>query len=165
MAEKSRPLPAIAALDQASLGAWVIKSRFEASLLDHWMSTAFADVTTRCVRASYRTALVAAGQPVLLWISGQDRERPAGIYAQGRTTGAVGTDPGGDSSRPGAQAQPVMPVALEPVTPPVLRREILGHPVLSRIEVVRMPAGSNPSFLDRTQLHALREAWPHLCPA
>ena len=154
------------AVDQESLGAWLIKCRPDASLLGGWLRTGFQDVSPRCVRRTYRTDLVAAGQPVLFWISGQDRECPAGIYAQGWTTGAAGIDPTHDSAddpaRTGAGTQLVVPVALETLASAILRREIGLHPVLSRIEVMRMPAGSNPSFLDRTQLDELRRAWPQV---
>ena len=42
---------------------------------------------------------------------------------------------------------------------PVLRAELLLDPVLATAEVVRMPAGSNPSYLDREQYAALRAAY------
>lgn len=147
------------AVDAGSLGAWLVKSSPGSSSVGAWLQTGFEDVTTRCVRRTYRTDLVAAGQPVLLWVSGQDRDHPAGIYAQGRTTGPAA---GAES---GAGAQLVMPVAFAPLTRPVLRREILVHPVLSRIEVVRMPAGSNPSFLSHEQLAELRRSWPQVTMA
>jgi hypothetical protein len=140
----------------------LIKARPDAPSMLDFVHTGFGSVTSRCVRRTYRTDLLAEGQPVLLWLSGHDREHPAGIYAQGRTTGPAGIDPAGDSDQAGAGTRLVMPVTLEAVAPPVLRREVLLHPVLSRIEVVRMPAGSNPSFLDRTQLDELRRGWPQV---
>ncbi len=42
---------------------------------------------------------------------------------------------------------------------PVLRAELLLDPVLATAEVMRMPAGSNPSYLDREQYAALRAAY------
>ena len=39
----------------------------------------------------------------------------------------------------------------------MLRPVLLAHPVLSGLEVLRSPWGSNPSYLDRDQLAALRE--------
>jgi hypothetical protein len=103
-------------------------------------------------------ALVRAGfsgpsrWPVLLWVSGRDARTPAGLHAQGVTTG--GAD--------GSTGRLAVPVSLEPVSPPVLRSELVEHPVLSRSEVVRMPAGSNPSYLTREQLEALWDAWPQV---
>ncbi len=46
--------------------------------------------------------------------------------------------------------------------PAVHRKEILDHPTLSGIEVIRMPAGSNPSYLDAEQYDALLHAFPQV---
>ena len=112
----------------------------------------FSTITTRCVRPSYRTSLVAPGQPVLLWVSGRDRSHPAGVYAEGRTTGVVRQD-GEDL---------VMPVSLGALEVPVPRVELLAHPLLAQLEVLRMPAGSNPSYVTQEQLEALRAGWPQV---
>jgi len=58
-----------------------------------------------------------------------------------------------------------MPVKLKPLDPPILRSELLQHPVLSQMEVITMAAGSNPSFLTRDQLAELRSSWPHVTVA
>ena len=60
------------------------------------------------------------------------------------------------------RADAVVPLRLEPLVPPLLRSDLLDHPVLGRLEVVRMPAGSNPSYVTRAQLAALRELCPEL---
>jgi hypothetical protein len=98
-------------------------------------------VETWCVRPTYRTDLVAAGQAVLLWVSGSEPGLPAGIHAHGRTTGPA---------RDG-----VMPVVLVPLDQPLLRSELVGHPDLAALEVLRMPAGSNPSYVTPGQLEVL----------
>ena len=105
------------------------------------------------MRPSYRTGLVRAGQPLLLWVSGTDPALPAGILAHGLTTGPV-QDVGGE--------EPFVPVLLRATDPPVGRRQVLAHPVLAGLEVLRMPAGSNPSFLDVEQYAALCEAFPQV---
>ncbi len=53
---------------------------------------------------------------------------------------------------------------LHAVQPAVHRKEILDHPTLSAIEVIRMPAGSNPSYLDAEQYDALLHAFPQVAP-
>lgn len=73
--------------------------------------------------------------------------------------------PGPDHRRPRACSRRGpdrldVPLRLEPVDPPVLRADLLADPVLSRLEVVRMPAGSNPSYLSREELARLRELLP-----
>lgn len=136
------------ALSAESLGAWLLKARGDEPETQAHVRSAFAHVQTRCVRPSYRTELVVAGQPALLWVSGNAPGLPAGIYAHGRTTGVA---EGG-----------VIPVELAPLTPPLLRSELLGHPVLGAMEVLRMPAGSNPSYVTREQLAALTDLSPGL---
>jgi hypothetical protein len=55
-----------------------------------------------------------------------------------------------------------MPVSLRAIDPPVTREEIRAHPGLASIEVLRMPAGSNPSYLDLEQYGALVGAFPQV---
>jgi hypothetical protein len=88
----------------------------------------------------------------MLWVSGRSPTFPAGIHAHGTTTGGASYD--GTTLR--------VPLRLEPVDPPVLRSELLDHPVLQGTEVLRMPAGSNPSYLTRAELDALLTGWPQL---
>ena len=142
------------AVTQSSLGAWLVKASPGSLPIDELVRTGFADITSRCVRPTYRTSLVREDQPVLLWVSGNNRRHPAGIYACGHATGPV------DAS----SSTPAMPVRLRAIEPVIHREEIRAHPVLSGIEVVRMPAGSNPSYLDAEQFHALRQAFPQVAP-
>jgi hypothetical protein len=97
---------------------------------------------TRCVRASYRLELMAAGQPCLLWLSG--RTEP-GVHALGAVTGPVGEDDGG----------PVIPVRLDLLREPVPRAQLLADPRMQDAEILRMPAGSNPSWLSAEQFAAV----------
>jgi len=131
------------ALTEASLGAWLVKARGGEPATRLHVESSFTEVTTRCVRPSYRTELVRSGQRVLLWVSGNEPGLPAGLYAQGRTTGAA--------------VDGVIPVELSPLTVPLLRSELVGHPELSAMEVLRMPAGSNPSYVTPEQLAVLAE--------
>ena len=129
------------ALTPATLGAWLVKASGAAPSTREHVRAGFADAVTWCVQPTYRTGLVAAGQPVLLWVSGSEAGLPAGIHAHGRTTGPA---------RDG-----VMPVVLVPLDQPLLRSELVGHPDLAALEVLRMPAGSNPSYVTPEQLEVL----------
>ena len=133
----------------AGLGAWVVKANPARTSIADLADDGFAGVARWCVRPSYRTTLVAAGQPVLLWVSGNDPGFPAGFHAFGEVTGPCRVDAG----------QPEIPMRLRPIPSPPLRAELLLDPVLATAEVVRMPAGSNPSYLDREQFAALRAAY------
>jgi hypothetical protein len=105
---------------------------------------------TRCVRLSYRLDLMAPGQPCLLWVSGRDRP---GVHALGSLAGPPGADGSG----------PVVPVRLTLLAEPVDRADLLSDPVARYAEVLRMPAGSNPSWLSREQFRAVLDRlgpWP-----
>jgi hypothetical protein len=107
----------------------------------------------RCVRRSYRLELMAPGQPCLLWVSG--REQP-GVHAVGVLTSAAMEDPGG----------PVVGVSWTRLAEPVLRADLLADPVARDAEVLRMPAGSNPSWLSPAQYAVvLRHVGPVRDPA
>jgi hypothetical protein len=140
------------AISEDSLGAWLVKASPVSLPIEEVVRTGFTDITTRCVRPTYRTELVREGQPVLLWVSGNHPRHPAGIYAAGHTTGPVNE----------VAPTPEMPVRLRAVRPAIQRLELLDHPTLAGIEVLRMPAGSNPSYLDVEQYDALRHAFPQV---
>ena len=129
------------ALSTDTLGAWLVKASGAAPSTREHVRAGFAGVDNWCARPTYRTDLVVAGQPVLLWVSGSEPGLPAGIHAHGRTTGPA---------RDG-----VIPMVLAPLAYPVLRSDLVGHPDLAALEVLRMPAGSNPSYVTPAQLDVL----------
>jgi len=98
---------------------------------------------TRCVRPSYRLDLMDAGQPCLLWLSGRDRP---GVHALGAVTGPVAAD---------ETDGPVVPVRFALLAEPVPRAELLADTRMRDAEVLRMPAGSNPSWLSEEQFAAV----------
>lgn len=101
----------------------------------------------RCLRRSYRVGLMTLGQPCVLWISG--RVDP-GVGAVGRVAAEAE-----DGPEPGVLVELL---ALPRVVP---RRDLVADPRFATAEVVRMAAGSNPSFLDAVQFTALLD---HLGP-
>ncbi|SDX60567.1 hypothetical protein SAMN05661080_00550 [Modestobacter sp. DSM 44400] len=129
-------------LTPADVACWVLKSsRPAAALVPAWAPGAEAALT-RCVRRSYRLELMTPGQPCLLWVSGRDAP---GVHALGALTGPVTDPPGG----------PEVPVRWRLLTDPVPRVELLADPVARKAEVLRMPAGSNPSWLSAPQYAAV----------
>jgi hypothetical protein len=115
----------VARLTRDDVACWVLKSATPEPL---------AGALTRCVRPSYRLGLMAPGQPCLLWRSGRDS---AGVHALGVLTGVP---------RDGE-----VPVRFAPLEEPVPRAELVDDPVFRDAEVIRMPAGSNPSWLTAAQ--------------
>ena len=132
----------MARLTPGDVACWVLKTSIVPNAVVPGWAAGSAHELTRCVRASYRLGLMTAGQPCLLWVSG--RERP-GVHALGVLTGTVREDDGG----------PVVPVRFTLLAEPVARAGLLAEPAFLDAEVLRMPAGSNPSWLTATQYSAV----------
>jgi hypothetical protein len=129
-------------LAPGDVACWVLKtSRAPAEIVPGWRPGTGQQLT-RCLRPSYRLELMAAGQPCLLWLSGRDRP---GVHALGTLTGPPGRDDSGT----------VVGVRLTLLADLVDRAELLADPVARNAEVLRMPAGSNPSWLSRPQFDAV----------
>jgi hypothetical protein len=126
-------------LTGSDIGCWVIKSRRAPEEIDPTWSAGGVRTLTRCLRRSYRLQLMVVGQPCLLWLSG----REAGVQALGH----VAAPP----------PDPSVEVTLHRLAEPLPRGDVMTHPVLSGAEVIRMPAGSNPSFLSPERWSVLRE--------
>ena len=135
----------MARLQLPDVAGWLLKSTRAPAEIDPDWAPGEERELTRCVRRSYRLELVSPGQPVLLWVSG--RVRP-GVHALGTVSGPVRAD---DADEDG----PVLPVRLTSLPDPVDRGELLADPDFRSAEVLRMPAGSNPSWLSAAQLGAV----------
>jgi hypothetical protein len=142
-------------LTTADVGCWVIKTRLPPDqILTGWHPGSTRSLT-RCVRRSYRLELMRPGQPCLLWLSG--RQDP-GVRAIGTVTGEP--DPPLDTLRTGdlpvdRGQDPAVTVSLHLLHEPVERQLWLADPLLAGAEVLRMPAGSNPSYLSPERLSSL----------
>jgi hypothetical protein len=124
------------------VACWVLKTRQAPEEIDAGWHPGSERALSRCARPSYRLDLMAAGQPVLLWLSG--RKQP-GVHAVGVLDGPVTTDADG----------PVVPVRLARLAEPIGRAELMADPIARHAEVLRMPAGSNPSWLSGPQFAAV----------
>jgi len=120
----------------------VLKSTRPPELIDPTWPAGGARELARCVRRSYRLALVRPGQPCLLWVSG--RTEP-GVHALGEVTGEAEEGAGG----------PALTVRLTRLPSPVARADLLADLAARDAEVLRMPAGSNPSWLTGDQYAAV----------
>ena len=129
-------------LSPDDVACWVLKTTRPPAAIDPgWTAPATRDLD-RCVRRSYRLALMTPGQPCLLWLSGRDRP---GVHALGEVAGDVEERADG----------PVVPVRLTLLEAPVPRADLLGDPRMRDAEVLRMPAGSNPSWLSAQEYAAV----------
>ncbi|WP_246063583.1 hypothetical protein [Blastococcus colisei] len=99
---------------------------------------------------SYRLDLMAVGQPSLLWLSGRDRP---GVHALGEVAGDV--EDRGEG--------PAVPLRLTLLPEPIPRSDLLADPRVRDAEVLRMPAGSNPSWLSPEQFAAVLDRANEIC--
>lgn len=99
-----------------------------------------------CVAANYRSALMAAGQPVLFWVTGARRR---GIWGAGRLTG-----------RPAAGSPMKIGTDITMLGEPLSADLLLAIPELRGMEVFRSPQQANPSWVDRDQWTVLQRLLP-----
>ena len=132
----------MARLAAADIACWVLKTAVPTGQLAPGWRPGTARSMTRCVRPSYRLDLMAPGQPCLLWVSGR---MDPGVHALGSL--AAGPQE--------ADGSPVVPVDLTLLADPVPRAVLLADPATRDAEVLRMPAGSNPSWLSAVQFDAI----------
>jgi hypothetical protein len=135
------------AVTETALGAWLIKCDPSANpeLFDP-ADDGPPRVTSRCVVRGYRADLMKPGDRVVLWVSGDGRARARGLWGAGQVTGRAHETPDG-------LAVPVdIPLLSAPLTDAALRAAGVDD-----LEVQRMPAGSNPSWVSKEQLARLEQ--------
>jgi hypothetical protein len=131
-------------LADGDVAAWLVKSTLPPETLSPGWAPGGTRRLDRCLRASYRLDLMRPGQLCLLWLSGRDRP---GVHAVGALVGPPAARDG----------QPSVPVELRLLERPVGRGDLLRCTGFADAEVLRMPAGSNPSYLTAAQLAAVHE--------
>ena len=130
-------------LQPGDVACWVVKSSLPPEAVAPGWQPGSTRQIDRCLRRSYRLELMRAGRPCLLWVSG--RAAP-GVHAVGILAGGPGEGDGGAE----------VAVDLTLLAEPVPRAELLADPVAAGAEVLRMPAGSNPSWLSAGQFAVVR---------
>jgi hypothetical protein len=129
-------------LTAGDVACWVIKTAVPPAALDRTWQPGSTRELNRCVRPSYRLDLMNPGQSCLLWLSGRDRP---GVHAHGTLAGVPEFGAG----------RPEVTVRLTLLATPIPRSELLADPDAWDAEVLRMPAGSNPSWLSPRQYAAV----------
>ena len=144
--------------DGADFGAWLFKCNPRRRDFQRFLSESDG-MTEWCVARSYRATLIRPGQPVMLWVSGSDARGPApGIWAVGQTlsdASAGGADPPGASSSVARHVDTRVQLSLRLLDEPVPRAVLRHVAALERLEVLRIPAGSNPSWVTGSEFAAL----------
>ena len=129
-------------LERADIACWLLKT----AGMPGGLAAGRAGVLDRCLRRSYRLDLVRPGDRCVLWCSGTV---DPGVCAVGTIAGEVGESEGG----------PIVAVRLR-LVPAIPRADLLADPAFRGAEVLRMPAGSNPSWLTRGQFAAVLARLP-----
>ncbi len=138
-------------LTESDVACWVIKTRTPPQHIGNDWPGGTSRTLTRCLRKSYRLELMKPGQRCLLWLSGRDQP---GVQAIGTLLSEATRR---DQIDPSA-AEVEVAVSLYLLPEPVPRALLLADHIAARAEVLRMPAGSNPSYLSGEQLWVLRES-------
>ncbi len=144
---KGNPVAGRRRLAPGDVAAWLLKTSVRPVEIRPGWLPGQERTLERCVVRSYRLSLITAGQPCVLWLSG--RLSP-GVHA----IGSVVDEP--LLSGP-PDVQPAAIVSLRLLAEPVARSELAAHPAFADAEVLKMPAGSNPSYLTGTQFAAVLE--------
>lgn len=137
-----------------NLGAWLLKCQ---PRVNQEVPRAIREgrreaVERWCVADNYRSRMMTSGDRVLLWISGDGRQLARGIWGAGWVTGPV---------RRMLDEQGRETDKLEvPLHVPLLGEGLPAEEIRAAgvdLEVLRMPQGSNPSWVSRDQLPVLEE--------
>ncbi len=137
-------------ITRESLGAWLLKTSPGPGALPEPDEQGRRVFRERCVSRNYRAELMQSGDPVVLWISGSSGGRgpEPGVWGVGRVAAPVGLNSAGQFA-----VGLDLPVEAQVLVP---RDQLREDPDLAGLEVLRMPAGSNPSWLTRGQWQALQ---------
>ena len=153
------------AVEREHLGAWVLKCNPSVWDLRALLDTGERRLTSWAVHPSYRTRLVAPGDRVLFWVSGDGRDGlHRGLWGLGHTVSEVEpwseTSQGFWRTRSDAGAVRVrVEVDVELLDEPVEDAELrlVG---IDDLEVQLQPFMANPSFVTREQLRAVEPLLP-----
>ncbi|HET7398440.1 MAG TPA: hypothetical protein VFJ94_07945 [Intrasporangium sp.] len=143
-------------ISRANLGAWVIKAN-PAARDPQRFAAEHASVADRCVAANYRSALIQAGDPVVLWVSGPERDPlQPGVWGVGRVVAPVARARASGSDGP-ASGTPKVTLDVPLLEAPVPRALLRATAALAGCEVLRQPQMGNPGWLDGAEWAALQE--------
>ncbi|MCO1594869.1 EVE domain-containing protein [Micromonospora sp. RHAY321] len=151
-----------------NLGAWMLKCNPEVWDLAAFVADGGETIDRWSVVPSYRTALMAEGQQVLFWVTGQGRAYPEpGLWGWGRVLGPAGyvdtsdEDQGywsDDNQR--RQSKHFVPVDIQLFEEPIHRATLKGSRRLAALEVFRQPQMGNPLAVTKAELAVLGKLLP-----
>lgn len=136
-----------------NLGAWLIKCqpKVNPELPRAIREDDAPPVTRWCVADNYRSRLMKPGDRAVLWVSGDGRQLARGIWGLGWVTGRARpmVDELGEGT---GKLEVPLRIPLSSSGLPAAEIKAAG---LTDLEVLRLPQGSNPSWVSVDQLAAL----------
>ena len=145
-------------LEERDVACWVLKANPKIydlrAALEHG-----EEINGWTLHKTYRVQLMAPAQRCLLWLSGPDSP---GVYAIGKITDFAEEDGqgGGPYWRDIPKANrmvPVISISVVGLGTPIARAELISDRRFADAEVIKMAAGSNPSYLNEAQLAAVKQ--------
>lgn len=154
------------AITDANFGAWLIKCNAETWDFRRCLDEEeYPFIGSWSLVPNYRSRLMKPGDPIVFWVSGTPAPHiPGGIWGVGEVIGDVeeevtlDPDPGlwkDEEARRRSRHFVLVDIPLW--DSPLDRNFVREHPILGGMEVIRMPQGSNPSWLNREEWEALKE--------
>lgn len=163
------------AITAETLGSWLVRLNPAKWDLAKHIADGGKRVDSVSVVDNYRSAMMAPGDRIVLWVSGNGRLLARGIWGLGHVTAAVRDEPAGarpdgpslwldERTRRGVTHAVFVDIPLldAPVTDAELKATAIDD-----LEVQRVPMGSNPSWISREQLSRLEPLlppWPRFSP-
>ena len=161
----------MATITAGTLGSWLVRCNPAKWDLPGYLAAGGTQVDSLSVVDNYRSAMMAPGDRILLWVSGNGRLMARGIWGLGHVTAAVRDEPAGpapdrsslwldERTRRGVSHAVFVDIPL--LDTPITDAE-LKSAAIDDLEVQRVPMGSNPSWLSKEQLSRvgpLLPPWP-----
>lgn len=163
------------AINEKNFGAWLLKAN-----PDTWDIVGFREdgggvITSWSVSGNYRTEMMRTGDPVVFWVSGRSPDMESGIWGVGHvlTPAYPKRDDEVDDGYwldldAMSAVHSTVAVQIPLFEEPLPRADMKAMTGLQSLEVLRMPQGSNPSWVDADAWQVLQgvlgEPWVPLSP-
>jgi hypothetical protein len=157
-------------VNESNLGAWLLRSNPTKKWdIARFMEDGHYWIGAWSVAGGYRSDMMAHGQKVILWVTGDGKKLTRGIWGVGYVTGMVEDEPPREpdayeidywiDAEARAAVEHMVPVDI-PLLPSAIRAIDIEAAGLDDLEVFRQPQGSNPSWLSKDQLARLEPLLP-----
>ena len=152
-------------ITQQNLGAWLLRCNPKNEPELPRLVAGGHRITRWCVADNYRSQMMAAGDPIVFWVSGDGRLLVRGIWGIGHVVGAGVFDSLPDEHRSLSQSgtepseRPKVDVDI-PLLSAGISDGMLRAAGIDNLEVQLQPQGSNPSWISVVQLAQLAQLVP-----